>query len=271
MNKIIRQDIKIGNSVITLETGKLAPQANASVVATLGKTVVLATVMMGKLDETKDYFPLQVEFVDKLYAGGQVKGGKWVKRELNPSDISILFGRIIDRSIRPLFPKGFQNEVQLIVTILSNDRVNDVIIPAFLAASTALTISDIPFNAPVSAVRIGQLDDKLIINPTLEDLKTSQLDLLVCTGTAGVNMIECGANIVKNEIVLDAIELAKKTGDDINDQILKFTKTIANSKVEFTPVLPSKELLAEIESKIKTDISKFLKNGQDGSLFPNKL
>ncbi|HAP37767.1 polyribonucleotide nucleotidyltransferase [Candidatus Shapirobacteria bacterium RIFOXYD1_FULL_38_32] len=265
MNKIIRQDIKIGNSVITLETGKLAPQANASVVATLGKTVVLATVMMGKLDETKDYFPLQVEFVDKLYAGGQVKGGKWVKRELNPSDISILFGRIIDRSIRPLFPKGFQNEVQLIVTILSNDRVNDVIIPAFLAASTALTISDIPFNAPVSAVRIGQLDDKLIINPTLEDLKTSQLDLLVCTGTAGVNMIECGANIVKNEIVLDAIELAKKTGDDINDQILKFTKTIANSKVEFTPVLPSKELLAEIESKIKTDISKFLKNGQDGS------
>ena len=265
MNEKVSQEIKIGNSVITLETGKLAPQANASVVATLGKTVVLATVVMGKLDESKDYFPLQVEFVDKLYAGGQVKGGKWVKRELNPSDTSILFGRLIDRSIRPLFPKGFQNEVQLVVTILSNDGENDVIIPAFLAASTALSISDIPFNSPVSAVRIGYLDGKMHINPSLSQLATSQLDLLVCTGPSGVNMIEAGANIIANEIALQAIELAKTTGDEINQQILKFAKGIAKPKAKFEPVLPSKELLAEIEAKIKSDIEKFLKDGADGS------
>lgn len=263
--KKFTQDILVGNKKVTLSTGKLAPQTNASVLAQYGNTVVLATVMMGKLDETKDYFPLSVEFADKLYAGGIVKGGKWIKREGNPSDNSVLFGRIIDRSLRPLFPEGFLNEVQIITTVLSNDKDNDTVIPAFLAASTALAISDIPFNSPVSAVRIGLIDKQLVINPSGNELNKSEMDLLVCTGPAGVNMIEADANIVDNETMLKAIDLAKATGDDINRQILEFVKECGQPKKEFTPAGASEELIKEIEKQIKSDVEKFLKEGKDGA------
>lgn len=260
----ISQDIIVGDKKITLESGLLAPQANASVVARFGKTEVLATVVLGKIDENKDYFPLSVEFVDKLFAGGIVKGGKWVKREMNPSDTSILFGRIIDRSIRPLFPEGFKNEVQVIATVLSNDKNNDVIIPAFTAVSAALALSDIPFKSSVSAVRVGSVDDKLVVNPSLEELGTSKIDLLVCTGPSGVNMIEAAASIVDNETVLNAIELAKNTGDEINKQISDFATKYGKKKVEFVSVLPDSKLVEEVESKIKTDIDEFLNSGADG-------
>jgi polyribonucleotide nucleotidyltransferase len=261
----ISADIKIGTKTVTLETGVLAPQTNASVLATYGKTVVLATVVLGAVDETKDYFPLTVEFVDKLYAGGIVKGGKWIKREGGPSDTAILFGRIIDRSVRPLFPSGFQNEVQLIVTVLSNDKENDVVIPAFLAASTAITISDIPFAGAVSAVRIGQVDKDLVICPSILDQNKSAMDLLVCTNDFGVNMIECDAKIVDNKTILEAIKLAKVTGESVNDQIKDFAKKCQKTKVEYTAVLPSEELLVEVEKNISSDIKDFLKNGADGA------
>ena len=261
----ITQDITIGSKKITLETGKLAPQANASVVARSGDTVVLATVVMGKLDTTKDYFPLSVEFADKLYAGGIIKGGKWVKRELNPADTSILLGRIIDRSIRPLFPVGFQNEVQIITTVLSNDKENDTIIPAFLAVSAALSISNIPFKAPVSAVRVGRVDGNFVLNPTFTELDKSDLDLLVCTGSAGVNMIEAGSNIIDNDTMYSAIELAKTTGDEINKQLTDFATKNGKPKSEFTPVFPSTELLAEVKKHLETDIQKFLEEGIDGA------
>ena len=261
----ISKDIKIGSQVINLSFGQLAPQASASVVATSGKTVVLATVVMGKLDLNKDYFPLSVEFSDKLFAGGYIKGGKWVKRELNPSDNAILFGRIIDRSVRPLFPAGFQNEVQLIVSVLSNDKENDVIIPAFLAASTAISLSEIPFKSPVSAIRIGLENEKLVVNPTLSQLDKSDLDLLVCTGPSGVNMIEAGANIVKNDIVLSGIKLAKETGDEVNQQISELIKQYGKSKIEFEPNLPTEKLISEVANHLKTDIADFFKNGADGT------
>lgn len=261
----ISQEISIGNDKkIILSSGQLAPQANASILAQYGKTIVLVTVVMGDVDESKDYFPLSVEFADKLYAGGFVKGGKWVKREMNPSDTSILFGRIIDRSIRPLFPIGFQNEIQIIVTVLSNDKENDVIIPAFTAVSAALAMSNIPFNAPVSAVRVGSIDGSLVLNPSLKDLNKSDLNLLVCSGPAGINMIEAEANIVDNDIALKAIELAKITSDGINSQIVDFAKKYGQEKAEFTPVLPSNELITEVEDQIKDDLATFLKNGADG-------
>ncbi len=260
-----KKDILIGDKKVTLSTGKLAPQTNASVVAQYGNTVILATVMMGKLDNSKDYFPLSVEFADKLYAGGIVKGGKWIKRDGNPSDNSILFGRIIDRSLRPLFPEGFLNEVQIIVTVLSNDKENDVIIPAFLGASAALAISDIPFNSPVSAVRVGYIDNQLVINPTAIELTKSQMDLLVCTGAAGVNMIECDANIVDNETAIKGIDLAKETGDEVNKQLMEFAKECGKPKKSFEPAGASAELITEIEKEIKSDVDKFLEEGVDGA------
>ncbi len=263
--EMYKKDIQVGDKKITLSTGKFAPQTNASVVAQYGNTTVLATVLMGKTDESKDYFPLSVEFQDKLYAGGIVKGGKWIKREGNPSDNSVLFGRIIDRSLRPLFPTDFLNEIQIIVTVLSNDKNNDVIIPAFTAASAALAISDIPFNGPVSAVRVAYIDEKLVLDPSLEELTKSKLDLLVCTGTAGVNMIEASANIVKNDIALKAIELAKTTGDDINKEIIAWVKECGKAKVKYEAAGPSAELISEIETKIKADVESFLEAGVDGN------
>ncbi|MEI8067404.1 MAG: polyribonucleotide nucleotidyltransferase [Candidatus Shapirobacteria bacterium] len=260
-----KQEILIGDKKIILSTGKLAPQANASVVAQSGDTIVMATVMMGKLDNSKDYFPLSVDFIDKLYAGGIIKGGKWMKRDGNQSDNSVLFGRIIDRSLRPLFPEGFLNEVQILTTVLSNDKENDTVLPAFLAASAALSISNIPFNAPVSAVRIGLVNKELVINPTISDLNKSEMDLLVCTGTAGINMIEADANIVNNETFLKAIELAKTTGDEVNRQIMEFAKKNGKTKIEFEPAGASKELIAEVEAQIKTDVEAFLKAGVDGA------
>ncbi len=258
-------DISIGSQVITLTTGYLAPQATAGVLAKSGNTVVLATVVMGKVDETKDYFPLSVEFADKLYAGGVIKGGKWVKRELNPSDNSILFGRIIDRSVRPLFPADFHHEVQIIVTVLSNDKENDVIVPAFLAASTALSISKIPFNGPVSAIRVAQVDGKPIVGPTSSTLQSSKFDLLVCTGVAGVNMIEASADIVDNQTMLDAITLAKETADQVNQQIQGIVAKIGQEKVKYESYAPSDKLLSEIEKFVSQDLVEFFKNGMDGN------
>lgn len=258
-------DISFGDQKITLTPNYLAPQATASVLAKSGDTVVLATVVMGKVDETRDYFPLSVEFVDKLYAGGVIKGGKWVKRELNPSDNSILFGRIIDRSVRPLFPADFHHEIQIVTTVLSNDKDHDVIIPAFLATSTALTISPVPFNGPVAAVRLGLIDSKFVINPTLSTLKTSTIDLLVCTGSAGVNMIEAGANIIDNDAMLRAITLAKETADQINQQIDKIVKKIGQTKIKYESYFPSDNLIVEVEKFINKDVLDFLKNGADGN------
>ncbi len=263
--EMYKKDIQVGDKKITLSSGKLAPQTNASVVAQYGNTTVLVTVVLGKTDESKDYFPLSIEFIDKLYAGGIVKGGKWMKREGSPSDTAVLFGRIIDRSLRPLFPADFQNEVQIIVTVLSNDKENDVIIPAFTAASAALSISDIPFNGPVSAVRVGYVDEKLILNPSIKELDKSSLDLLVCTGTAGINMIEASANIVKNDIALKAIELAKNTSDTINKEIVAWSKECGKAKIKYEPSGPSADLIKEIESKIKADVEAFLKAGVDGA------
>jgi len=258
------KDILVGGKKITLSTGKIAPQTNASVVAQYGNTTVLATVLMGKTDESKDYFPLSIEFQDKLYAGGIVKGSKWMKRDGGPSDTAILFGRIIDRSLRPLFPADFLNEVQIITTVLSNDKNNDTVIPAFTAAAAALAISDIPFNGPVSAVRVGLIDNNLVLDPSAEELKNSQMDLLVCTGPAGVNMIECDANIVSNDIALKAIELAKTTGDEINKEISAWVKECGKEKIKYESAGPSAELIAEIESKIKDEVEAFLEAGIDG-------
>lgn len=255
--------ISLADKTITLQTGLLAPQANAAVLATSGKTVILATVVMGRPDESKDYFPLSVEFSDKLYAGGIIKSSRWLKREGGLVDKSILSGRLIDRAIRPLFPKGFKNDVQVIVTVLSNDKSTDVIVPSFTAVSAALAVSDIPFNGPVSAIRIANPADKLVVNPTVEQLKESSLDLLACVSSVGINMIEAGANIVDNKTVLAAIKLATDSGNQVNSQIQEFAKKYGKKKIEFTSALPSKDLIAEVENKIKSDIIAFLENGAD--------
>jgi polyribonucleotide nucleotidyltransferase len=261
----ISHDITIGDKKITLTTGQLAPQANGSVTAQLGNTVVLATVVLGAFDTTKDYFPLSVEFADKLYSGGLIKGGKWMKRDGGGSDSSILLGRIIDRAIRPLFPTGLKNEVQVVITVLSNDKETDLIIPAFIAASAAIGISNIPFNGPVSAVRVGLIENKPVLFPSLKDMSNSKMDLLICHDAEGVNMIEAEADIIDNDTVLTAIKMAIDTGVIVNTQISDFVKKYGLKKVEYVDMSPDKQLLIDIEKHLKSDLAQFLENGADGA------
>src|SRR3989344_2308501 len=146
---------ELGGKTLTLETGSLAKQATSSVLARLGDTMVLVTVVMGKERTDIDYFPLTVEYVERLYAGGRIKGSRWVKREGRPTDDAILTGRLIDRSIRPLFPKAFKKDVQVVVTVLSVDGENEPDVLSIIAVSAALHASPIPCGGPVSAVRVG--------------------------------------------------------------------------------------------------------------------
>ncbi|MEK7075708.1 MAG: polyribonucleotide nucleotidyltransferase, partial [Patescibacteria group bacterium] len=195
---------------ITFETGKMAMQANASVVARQGDTVVLATAVMGRKREGMDYFPLLVDYEERLYAAGKIKGSRWVKREGRATDEAILTGRVIDRSIRPLFPDGMRNDVQVVVTVLSIDGVHEADMLSANAASAALTISDIPFDGPIGVVRVGKVDGQMVLNPSREMLKKSQMDLIVSGNEKHVLMVEAGAMLVSEEDIVAGIEFAQK-------------------------------------------------------------
>ena len=195
---------------MTFETGKMAMQANASVLARQGDTVVLATATMGRKREGMDYFPLLVDYEERLYAAGKIKGSRWVKREGKATDEAILTGRVIDRSIRPLFPDGMRNDVQVVVTVLSIDGVHEADMLSANAASAALTISDIPFDGPIGVVRVGKVDGQMVLNPSREMLKKSQMDLIVSGNEKHVLMVEAGAMLVSEEDIVAGIEFAQK-------------------------------------------------------------
>jgi polyribonucleotide nucleotidyltransferase len=166
--------IPFGNNTLSFETGDLAPQATVAILARLGDTVVLVTVVEGNDREDLGYFPLSIEYSERLYAGGKIKGSRWVKREGRPSDEAVLIGRLIDRSIRPLFPKEYKREVQVVITVLSVDGENQPDMLAINAVSAAIAASPIPWNGPIGAIRIGHVDSgDYIINPTHSESETS--------------------------------------------------------------------------------------------------
>ncbi|MBI4136636.1 polyribonucleotide nucleotidyltransferase [Candidatus Roizmanbacteria bacterium] len=204
------QTLTIADRSFTFETGELAPQAESAVYAQYGETVVLATVAVSKQDSDRGYFPLSVEFTEKLYAGGRIKGSRWVKREGRPSDDLILKARLIDRSIRPLFPKAFKKDVQVIVTVLSVDRENDSDMVGMLAVSAALHLSSIPWNGPIASVRMGTANGNYVVNPTNAEMEFSDLDLVVSGTKEKVVMIEAGAKQLPEERMFGAIEMAQK-------------------------------------------------------------
>ena len=210
--EIKKAEIEIGGRKLVLETGRLAQQANGAVVASYGETMVLATVVMAKTERAGiNYFPLTVDFDEKLYAAGRIKGSRWVKREGRPTDEAILTSRLVDRTLRPLFNSRLRNEVQVILPTLSFDGQNDPDIPAITAASAALLISGIPWNGPVAAVRMGRGQNKqLIINPTYAEREAGDLDLVVSGPENLVNMIECGSNEVSEDDLVVAFSAAQK-------------------------------------------------------------
>ena len=198
----------VGSDEIVFETGKLAKQADGAVVVKSGETMVLATAQgRPEAREGADFFPLTVDVEERMYAAGKIPGG-FFKREGRPTEKAILTARMIDRPIRPLWPKGFRNEVQVICTTLSADLVTPHDILAINGASAALMISPLPFLGPVGAVRIGMLDGELVVNPKLPDIETSELDLIVVGTKEGLTMVEAGANEVPEDTLLEAFELA---------------------------------------------------------------
>src|ERR687884_2071415 len=200
--------VTIGGREITFETGKLAKQADGAVVVRSGDTMVLATAQ-GRMEprEGADFFPLTVDVEERMYAAGKIPGG-FFKREGRPTERAILTARMIDRPIRPLWPKGFRNEVQVICTVLSADLVTAHDILCINGASAALMISPLPFIGPVGAVRIGRIDGELVVNPTLQETEESTLDLIVVGTKEGLTMVEAGADEVPEDTLLEALELA---------------------------------------------------------------
>lgn len=233
MANIISQSIKLGNSELILEHGRFAAQASGAVIGRMGDTMVLATVVASKKESTLDYFPLSVEFLERLYAGGRISSSRFIKREGRPSDNSILAGRLIDRSVRPLFPEGFKNEVQIIVTVLSVDLENDPDVLGVIAASAALAVSDIPWNGPLSAVRLGWKDDAYILNPVEEVMKVSQMDLVVSGTKNEVVMVEAGMQEMPEEVVINGLEEAQKYNKIVVEGIEELVKKVGKEKFVF--------------------------------------
>ena len=206
MFKIIKKEIEIAGKKITLETGKIARQADGAIIATCGETVVLATAVGAKkVNPDVDYFPLSVNYQEKYYAAGKIPGG-YFKREARPTDSETLISRLIDRPIRPLFPDEFKNEVQVLPTVISYDKENEPDILSIIASSAALAISGMPFLGPVGASRVGFINGKYVLNPSKEELKNSKLDLVVAGTKDAVLMVESEANGLTEEEMLNAVK-----------------------------------------------------------------
>src|SRR2546426_6646909 len=206
----------------------MAEQASGAVLIRSGDTVVLSTAMMSREPrEGIDFFPLTCDYEEKLYAAGKIPGA-FMRREGRPSEQAILTARLTDRPIRPLFPDGFRNDVQVVGTVLSVDQENDPAILAINGASAALTISDIPFQGPIGAVRMGYLDGQVVVNPRISDMERSELDLVVAGTADAILMVEAGARGVSEQVIVDALELAHENigricqaFEDLRDEVGK--------------------------------------------------
>ena len=204
-------EAKSGGKEFKFETGKLNKLASGSCVVSMGESIVMATAVASEgIKEGIDYFPLSVDFQDKWYATGKISGSRFVKREGRGSELGILRSRMIDRSIRPMFPKGYMNELQVIVTPLSLDETIDPVVLGLNAASASLLLAGVPFEGPLSCARVGRVDGKLILNPTHEEMEKSDLDILVASTSEAITMIEGGGNEVPEEIVAEALKFAHK-------------------------------------------------------------
>src|SRR6266851_3164142 len=217
MFDIQRVEIDWAGRKLKLETGKFARQADGAVLATYGETTVLATVVATREARTGiDFFPLTVDYQEKTFAAGKIPGG-FFKREGRPSEKEVLTSRLIDRPLRPNFAEGFVCETQVIATVLSADRENDPDVVALTGASAALQVSDIPFNGPLAAVRMGRVDGTLVVNPTFEVLEKSDLNLVVACSRDAIVMVEGGAKIVAEDVLLDALFAAHEAVQPILD------------------------------------------------------
>jgi len=247
---IKRYEEDFAGKKLKVEIGRLANLANGSVYVQYGNTAVLVTAVMSSSPKAVDYMPLSVDYEERYYAAGKIKGSKWIKREGRPSDEAVLSGRLIDRALRPRFDHRVRNEIQVVATVLSFDGQNDPDMPALFGASLALMISDIPFNGPVAGVRIGRIDGKLVFNPTYDERTKSDFDIVAAGTLNRINMIEAGASIVPEKDIAEAIV----SGFKEFQKLITFEQKIADD------IKPAKRQLslAETDKDLEKMVSEFL-------------
>lgn len=258
MQKLVRKELDLAGKKLVLETGELAGHANGAVLARYGDTVVLATAVAQEAPPDMGFFPLAVDYEERLYAGGKISTSRFIKREGRPSERSVLTGRLIDRSIRPLFPKDYQAEVQVIITVLSVDGENEPDVVSLIAASAALSISNIPWNGPLAGVRVGRKDTDYFANPTEEEKKFSDLDLVVATSKDEIVMIEVAAQEVDEKIVAGALEFAIAAGKPIIALIEDLVKEAGVKKQTYEPKKVAGDREKAVKDFIESDIIKEL-------------
>src|SRR4029077_2271840 len=244
MFDVFRKELNWGGRRLVLETGRIARQADGAVLATYGETTVLCTaVAMKQSKPGQDFFPLTVNYQEKTFAAGKIPGG-FFKREGRPSEKETLTSRLIDRPIRPLFFPGFLNETQVVCTVLSHDLENDPDIVALVGASAALTLSGIPFLGPIGGARVGYIDGAYVLNPTIDRLPASQLDLIVAGTSEGVLMVESEAKELSEEIMLGAVTFGHKGFQPVIEAIIELAETCAKEPWAVTPPLADKAVVA---------------------------
>ena len=252
----------IGSKTLSVESGKLALQANGSLTIRYGDCLLLVTATMAPPREGIDFLPLTIDFEERLYARGKIPGS-FFRREGRPSTDAILIDRLTDRPLRPLFPKDFRNEVQIIITPFSVDLENPVDVLTVVGASTALGISDIPFGGPIGVTRMGYVDGEFIVNPTFEQMEASELDLVVAGSRDGVMMMEAGANEKSEDFIIEAIERAQ----EVNLELVKFqdriVAEIGKAKSSYTPVAAPEGLRGEVASVVGAGLAEAV--ATDGS------
>jgi polyribonucleotide nucleotidyltransferase len=246
---VIKKSFQYGDQTVTLETGEIARQATGAVMVSMGDTVVLTTVVAAKKGaEGRDFFPLTVDYQEKTYAAGTIPGG-FFRREGRPSENETLVSRLIDRPIRPLFPKGFTNEVQIIVTVMSLDPQIDPDIPSLLGASAALSISGLPFNGPIGAARVGYVDGTYVLNPTASQLAESQLDLVVAGTQSAVLMVESEAKELPEDVMLGSVVFGHEQMQAAIAAIRDLATEVNAPALSWAPAAQNEALAAAVEKE----------------------
>ena len=252
-------EIQLAGRPLSLETGRLAKQSHGAVLAQYGETVVLATVVSAYQSRDKiDFLPLTVDYQEKTYAAGKIPGG-FFKREGRPSEKEILTSRLIDRAMRPLFPKGYDKETQIIVNVLSIDKENDSDTLALIATSAALEVSDIPYEGPVAAVRMGRIDGKLVVNPLISELEQSDISLVIAAKPDSIVMLEGGAQVVDEEAILEALFTAHEEMRPVFELQQELRRLAGKSKREFTKKEYDLSLHSAVHERMSSDLERALK------------
>lgn len=254
MFNTVTREFQYGNQQVILETGRIARQASSVLVHMGGVSVLVAVVAKPEAKEGQNFFPLTVNYQEKMYAAGKIPGA-YGKREGRPTEFETLTSRLIDRPIRPLFPEGYVNEVQITATVISSDKSQHADIAAMIGASAALAISDAPFNGPIGGARVGFINGEYVLNPTIEQLKTSDLDLVVAGTKSAVLMVESEARELSEDQMLGAVLYGHQQQQIVIDNIQSMAEEVGTQKQEFTPPAVDKELEAQLKSQFSEQVA----------------